>query len=691
MTRRVLLVLLVTAGTACLGVDSVRDLQVVVLSNRADLVSGGDALVEIGLPAGSDATAITVELNGASVPETFALRPDGRMLGLVEGLREGPNELRITLERRQAALTITNHPIGGPVFSGPQVTPWDCNTTAEPSLGPAIDTQCNAPTQFRYVYRTSAGEFAPFDRAAPYPDDIVSTTTSEGVVVPYIVRIERGTLNRGIHEIAVLFEPGRSWAPWEPQPQWNRKLVIHFGWGTGQVYRQGIPMPAPATDHEALSRGYLVVSSSMLSNGQHSNFVTAAETAMMLKEHVIDTYGPVRYTIGRGASGGALLQHLIADNYPGLLDGLLPLMDWEDSMSGAYREFADAGLLLRAFESSALAYPDAARTAIGGWGAGNTRIYTIESRRLPDYNRPDDGTDCAGAASYDSVANPTGVRCTFQDFMVGVLGRSPEGVAPSVYDNVGVQYGLVALEAGDITSEQFVDINVRVGGWDIDGRWQPERSAMDTATAALLHRSGQVTYGRESARVAELVVRTTNNNDYHYPFRTYVQRHRLSAANGNADNHAYWTAPPDTLSALDAMDRWLTAVAADPSNDSLAMKIVRNRPADLAPSCWIDGVRVTDEAQCDEVYRYFREPRTAAGDQPTIYTIKCALKHLRREKYAVTFTDPQWDTLARTFPTGVCDYTRPPVGFQANLPWLTYAEGPGGRPLGPAPVFRLSN
>ena len=52
-------------------------------------------------------------------------------------------------------------------------------------------------------------------------------------------------------------------------------------------------------------------------------------------------------TVGEGASGGALLQHLIADGYPGLLDGLRPTQDWEDSISGAYREVADSGLLMR--------------------------------------------------------------------------------------------------------------------------------------------------------------------------------------------------------------------------------------------------------------------------------------------------------------------------------------------------------
>jgi hypothetical protein len=75
-----------------------------------------------------------------------------------------------------------------------------------------------------------------------------------------------------------------------------------------------------------------------------------------------------------------------------------------------------------------------------------------------------------------------------------------------------------------------------------------------------------------------------------------------------------------------------------------------------------------------------------AGDAPTVYTMKCRLKPLRRTDYpGVTFTDAQWATLQATFPDGVCDFSKPGVGFRPPVPWLTYADGPGGKPLGEAP------
>ena len=48
-------------------------------------------------------------------------------------------------------------------------------------------------------------------------------------------------------------------------------------------------------------------------------------------------------------------------------------------------------------------------------------------------------------------------------------------------------------------------------------------------------------------------------------------------------------------------------------------------------------------------------------------------------------TDEQWQRLQGAFPDGVCDYSKQPVGQQASIPWVTFADGPGGRPLGDVP------
>jgi hypothetical protein len=57
------------------------------------------------------------------------------------------------------------------------------------------------------------------------------------------------------------------------------------------------------------------------------------------------------------------------------------------------------------------------------------------------------------ALRYDPVTNPTGARGTIWDSNVSSIGRdAATGFARSLYDNVGVQYGLKALASGAITT-----------------------------------------------------------------------------------------------------------------------------------------------------------------------------------------------------------------------------------------------
>ena len=180
-----------------------------VLSNRADLVSGGDALVEVVLPEGADPSQVSVDVDGTDVSDAFALRADGRVLGLVSGLVEGTNVLTALLpDGRGATIEIDNHPIGGPVFSGPQVAHWRCTTDAN-GLGAPIDDQCNAAAPlYEFFYMPADGSgFAAYDPEAP-PDDVGTTTTDSGETVPFIIRQETGAQNRGIYRVAVLYRPG---------------------------------------------------------------------------------------------------------------------------------------------------------------------------------------------------------------------------------------------------------------------------------------------------------------------------------------------------------------------------------------------------------------------------------------------------------------------------------------------------
>src|SRR5438128_915173 len=79
--------------------------------------------------------------------------------------------------------------------------------------------------------------------------------------------------------------------------------------------------------------------------------------------------------------------------------------------------------------------------------------------------------------------------------------------------------------------------------------------------------------------------------------------------------------------------------------------------------------------------------RQVAGGPLAENILKCHLKPLDAADYApVTLTAPQLTRLQAVFPDGVCDWSLPGIGQQAALSPLTFADGPGGHPLPPAPV-----
>jgi hypothetical protein len=102
------------------------------LSTRPDMVTGGDVLVRVPPDA-------TLRVNGRIV------EGDGRTR-LVTGLRDGRN----VLTADGARLTVVNHPITGPVFSGPHEQPFVCETEAA-GLGAPLDDDCSIATRTRDV------------------------------------------------------------------------------------------------------------------------------------------------------------------------------------------------------------------------------------------------------------------------------------------------------------------------------------------------------------------------------------------------------------------------------------------------------------------------------------------------------------------------------------------------------------
>src|SRR5258707_13106857 len=64
-------------------------LAIHVISDRADVISAGDALVSVGLPVGVDLASVRVTDNGRDVTSQFAMRANGLFEGLLTGLDLG--------------------------------------------------------------------------------------------------------------------------------------------------------------------------------------------------------------------------------------------------------------------------------------------------------------------------------------------------------------------------------------------------------------------------------------------------------------------------------------------------------------------------------------------------------------------------------------------------------------------------
>jgi hypothetical protein len=671
--------------------------EITTVSARPDFVSGGEVLVRVRAPRAVPLDELRVMLNGVDV--TSAFRRDGAghsLAGLVTGLALGENALSVGASEGDAAeLAVVNHPIVGPVFAGPHEQPFICDTErfglqSGEMLGAPLDEHCSVETRVDYYYRSvDGGDLKPLPSSTTLLD-IAQVTTSSGKTVPYVVRIETGTANRGVYQFAMLHDPSADPAldPWTTSPGWNGRLIYRHGGGciTGW-YRQGA-RTGGVVDDVMLRQGYALASSSLNVFGNNCSELLAAETMMMVKERFIEAYGAPRFTIGWGCSGGSYQQLRIADGYPGLIDGIIPCRTFPDLVSATVPVVSDARLLNRYFREKATVpfAPEQMRAVSGfvtlasveGLDAAGGRIHASE--HCPDVLPTD--------LRYHRTANPTGARCDVYDHAVNAYGRDPDtGFARRPLDNQGIQYGLRALNAGTITTEQFLDLNDRIGGFDSDGNVVASRSRADLVAARQAYRAGLLTSGGGGLAQTPIIdyrnyLDDAPNGDVHMRYHSFTLRERLLNANGTADNHVMLvednryrgrSASPVNQEALAQMDQWLTALAEDTSGDSVIEKIRRAKPADLTDACWTRGEEPRKIAEpqtrhgasrCEQMYPSASFPREVAGGSIAADVIKCQLKPVDAADYAVAFTTDDMSRVKDIFSSGVCDWSKPGVEQQ---------------------------
>jgi hypothetical protein len=687
------------------------DFQITTVSARNDMVSGGDVLLRVEVSPRIQIDRVAVTLNGQDVRTAFKRLSGTRsLMGLVTGLRPGQNTVMVRdqSEGTSSSLAVTNWPIVGPIFSGPHEKPYICMTqlfelpVTGGTLGPALDEHCSIATRVDYVYGATDNKFKPLPNPAVRPADLAFVTNNEGRRVAFVVRVETGTINRAIYHTAMLHDPAtdRPLDPWTRSAGWNGRLIYTFGGGCpGGWYIQGKNTEG-VLDRYMLSQGFAVATSSKNVFGNNCDDVLSAETMMMVKERFTEQYGAPAHTIGWGSSGGAHQVHLIGDNYPGMLDGIIPGASFPDMAMGAVTMQGFGSRLLHHYftELAAEQWTKEQQTAVAGVRLHETLVAQavrgdrINPRGVCDETIPPE-------LLYDAVTNPRGARCTVYDHAISSWGKDPKtGFARRPVDNVGVQYGLKTLNDGTITKAQFLDLNEKIGGVDVDTKFTKERTTGDRVAVRRGYEYGRImSAGAGLASIPIIDYRAyadTRPGDVHMRFHSFSTRERLIQKNGHADNHVmlhedysyggFNTESPLHQEAIRQMDRWLLNIAKDTSSIPRSEKVVKAKPADLQDGCVAPGGKRINEKQryqageCNTHFPSYSSPYLVAGMPVANNVAVCQLKAIDPSDYKVQFTPAEMDRLRRIFPNGVCDYTRPGVEQRPLIgTWLSY--GPAGK------------
>lgn len=697
------------------GVSTIEipEIQVeVVSSSTPTLVSGGDALVKIksDLPGGVN---LRVLLNNQDVSSAFKKDPeDGKMVGLITGMALGNNTVVAngvhengSIVKASAPLTVTNYPITGPMISGPHQKPYICTTANYilpdgTKLGNPIDANCSVQTRVHYVYRTTDTKaFVYLKDPTTRPANLASVTNNLGKKVNYIVRVETGTINRAIYQSAILHDPVVDLppSPTSPPAGWNKKIIYPLGGGCqGGWYTQGTSTVA-TLDDSFLTAGYGVLTATLNTFGTNCSDLLSSETILMVKERFIENYGVPKFTIGTGSSGGSYQSNQTADNYPGTFDGIVTTNSFPDVTTGMV-SLGDTRLLDIYFNTTRPnEYSVAQQKAISGFLevkniaflSGRTGNAGSAQRMDPRQAFP---TEVPVGLRYDPVANPTGARGSVYDHTVNVYGRIPgtpgAGFAQRPLDNVGVQYGLKAFNDGVITLDQFIDLNSKIGGFDIDLNQIPTRTEAYLDATRRAYQGGRILNGGNGLASTPIITRmssgdTAVDGNIHLRFWSHSIRARLLKANGNVDNHVIVgdLAPIPLL--IEQMDRWLSSIVADTSNLTKAQKVVKNKPADAVDACWtttgekiIETQTLNGSGKCNALFPVGTSSYLVAGAPIALDVIKCQLKPVTPSDYKVTLSAADLTRLNQTFTKGVCDWTKPGVEQVKAVTWASFGPSP---------------
>jgi len=632
--------------------------DVTVLSSPAEYVSGDDARLVVEVPRGQ-LDKVIISVDGRDVTDAFAPSGPSTLEGVVDGLELGDNLVEVrpanSRGRALASVTLTNHPITGPIFSGPQQDPFLCSTPGDygaAELAGPVDEDCTMETIVSFKYRSTSGELEDYDPDAPRPDDMAQTTTLEGETVDFIIRWERGTINRFIYSIAML-SPESQDVGSPDLSAWNERLIYHFQGGVGIGHYQGDPSGSRMFYDYGLSNGYAVAYSTGTKTGEHYNLVLGGETAIMVKDRFVSAYGNPDYTVGIGASGGAIQQYVYGQNHVGLIDAAIPIYSYPDMITQTIH-VGDCELLERWIDTQVLA--GSAKWA--DWGnrtllEGFNSLNGFDNDYLPLLPFLLQGaSECVngwrglsplalnphfGTAPGVTPEQQANTEWTHYGDAVNVYGVNADGFANSTWDNVGVQYGLRALVAGEISTDEFLDLNANVGSWknepdmvqegcpfiealcpspddltgldpvpdiypnlidvwswrnmtlSLDGTTPATRRTADSEGIENAYEKGHVFVGDMEIPIIDWRNYLERELDMHNSHQSFAARQRLLDHDGDAGNQVIWFTDGNDIGdefdqtprAFEVIDEWMANIDANPG-----LSVEKNRPARAVDACF---------------------------------------------------------------------------------------------------------
>ncbi|MFC3680257.1 DUF6351 family protein [Bacterioplanoides pacificum] len=640
-----------------------------------------------------------------------------------------------------------------PLFAGSQRYPFLCQTEDSRLGQPLIDNHhrwgvpvfamtlngkrtdkvigyskdCLLPTRHHYLY------FAKQKHRIPRRQDDHHLGIPRDVHL--LIRAESGTINRHLYSILLpttfndqIDKPDLS--------RWNGKLIYYFRGGISIGFQQGrMLMYRMAKDMRyALEQGYAVIFSSATETDNTYNIQLQEDTALRLKHQFISRYGKPEFTIGFGGSGGAIQQFLLNQNHPGILDGSVAVVAYADMVTQLPYTL-DCELLEYYFDHLAsdkdFWRQPAKRQAVMGLStnysrgpmlAGLTNLAQVLRWQWPQHTAPGSECNAGWRGSVAMINNPLfhteghrfseAVRnvtaWTHWQENSHIYGTDDDGQAPSWWNNAGVQYGLEALRNGDISADQFLELNSRIGSWRDAKEMQQEhywylsmdpnlsrfspygehnmshqgkirtlapRYQGNLAAAQAAYQAGMVFLGRLTTPTIDVRQYRDHQLDIHHGFASGVIRQRIIDAGYNPDLHVIWMSQPDfnpMWQALDVMDEWLSArpkhkpvAAEDSCFDQSGQLIARGK------GVWNGPWNQQAKGECQQHMPFNRTSREVAGDDIRGYTLHCqriAVKQaLQQGFYQPRDMSPYLTRLQQIFPQGVCDYRQPDAARPDSL------------------------